>query len=112
MKFQVLTVVSDGLDWATVHGLLAESLLFRSFGLLVNIAVTTIVITLEICRSSLATQIAVDALVIHENFPLNVVAVFVCCVCHNILILRGGKLVSVPPDCNRFLSADKKISKS
>jgi hypothetical protein len=74
--------------------------------------VTAIVIALEVCRSGLAAQITVNALVIHENFSLNVVAVFVCCVCHSILMIRGGKLVSVPPDCNRFLSADKKISKS
>lgn len=78
----MLTVVANGFHWAAVHRFLGERLLFGSLRLFVDIAVTAIVIALEICRSGLAAQIAVDALVIHEKFSLNVVAVFVCCVCH------------------------------
>jgi hypothetical protein len=44
--------------------------------------VSAIVIALEIRRSGLAAQVAINALVIHEKFSLNVVAVFVCYVCH------------------------------
>lgn len=79
---QGLSVVSDGLDRAAVHCFLAESLLLGSLGLLVNIAVAAVVIAFEICRRGLAAQIAVYALIIHEKFSLNVVAVFVCYVCH------------------------------
>ena len=78
----MLTVVSDGLNRAAIHRFLGESLLLGSLRLFEDIAVTAIVIALEIRRSGFATQIAVDALVIHEKFSLNVVAVFVCYVCH------------------------------
>ena len=78
----MLTVVSDSLDRAAIHRFLGERLLFGSLRLFVDIAVTAIVIALEIRRSGFAAQIAVDALVIHEKFSLNVVAVFVCYVCH------------------------------
>ena len=76
------TLVPDRLDRAVLHRLVALGQLLGGLRLLVDIAVTTIVIALEIRRSGFAAQIAVDALVIHEKFSLNVVAVFVCYVCH------------------------------
>jgi hypothetical protein len=78
----LLRVVSDRLDRAAIHRLFAKSLLLGSLRLFINIAVAAIVVALEIRRSGLAAQIAVDALVIHEKLTLYVVAVFVCYVCH------------------------------
>ena len=57
-------VVADRFDGATFHRFLAKRFLFGRLGLLVNVGVTAVVISLEIGGRSLAAQIAVDALLI------------------------------------------------
>ncbi len=79
----MLAVVADRLDRAAVESLLAEGLLLGSLRLFVDVAVSAIVVTFEVCRCGFAAQIAVDALIIHVKFTPYVVAVFVCYVCHN-----------------------------
>jgi hypothetical protein len=51
--------------------------------------VPAIVIALEICRSCLPAEIAIDALIVHVEFSARVLAVFVCWVGHL------GKLLNV-----------------
>ena len=98
-----LAVVADRLHRATLEGFLAERLLLGSLGLLVDIAVPAVVVALEVCGGRLAAEVAIDALVIDEELPCHIVAVFVCCVSHIGLSVGLGKFVADPCDCNRFL---------
>jgi hypothetical protein len=45
-------------------------------------AVTAIVVAFEIRGGGFTAKIAIDALVIDKEFALDVIAVFVRCVCH------------------------------
>jgi len=77
-----LAVVADRLDRAAVHGLLAQRLLLGRFGLFEDEAVTAVVVALEIRGGGFTAKVAIDALVIDEEFAFDVIAVFVRCVCH------------------------------
>ncbi len=77
-----LAVIADRFDRATFHGFLAELLFFRSFGLLIDVGVTAIVVTGEVGRSGFPAQIAVDALVIDIKLTLNIFNVAIRDVCH------------------------------
>jgi hypothetical protein len=80
---ELLTVVSDRLDGAAFHGLLAESLLLGSLRLLEDIGVTTVLIPLEIGGCRLAAKITVDALVIAVISAGNVLGILVGYVSHS-----------------------------
>ena len=82
LKNQKLGIVADRLDRAAVHRLLAQRLLLGSFGLLEDEAVSAVVVALEVRGGGFAAQVAIDALVIDIEFARDIVAVFVCCVCH------------------------------
>jgi hypothetical protein len=41
-----------------------------------------VVVALEVCGRSFAAEIAIDALIIDVEFPVDVLRVFVCCVGH------------------------------
>ena len=53
-----------------------------SFGLLEDEAVSAVIVALEVRGGGFAAQVAIDALVIDIEFARDIVAVFVCCVCH------------------------------
>ncbi len=78
----LLAVVADGFHRASVHGLFAKRFFGRIFGLLVEIAVTAIIIAFVIRRCRLTAQVTINALVIHVEFPLHVFRIFVRLVCH------------------------------
>lgn len=86
-------VVADGFDRATFHRFLAESLFFGAFRLLVDVGVTSVVIAGEIGRSGLATQIAIDALVIDVELALDVVGILICELSH----VRNFELTKLGP---------------
>lgn len=75
---KLFAVVSDGFDRAAFHCLLAESLLFGRLRLLIDIAVTAIVISREIRGRCLAAKVAVDALIVHEVFAGDILRIFIC----------------------------------
>ena len=90
-------VVADRLDGAAFHGLLTESLLFWSLGLLVDIGVAAILVALEIGRGGFAAKIAIDALVVAVVGACNILGIFVGYVSHS-----DQKVKSAIPDCNGF----------
>jgi uncharacterized protein len=96
---QGLGVVTDRLNRATFHGFLAKSLLLGSLGLLENIGMTAVIVTLEISRSSLAAQVAIDALVIAVVSARNILRILVGYISHN-----ERKVKSPLHDCNGFFT--------
>jgi hypothetical protein len=61
----LFTIIADRFDGAAFHGFLAEGFLFRSLRLLEDDAMATIILALKIGGSGLATQVAVDALIVN-----------------------------------------------
>jgi hypothetical protein len=80
---QELGVVTDCLNRATFHGFLAKSLLLGSLGLLEDIGMTAVIVTLEIGGSSLAAQVAIDALVIAVVSARNILGILVGYISHS-----------------------------
>ena len=60
-----LAVVTDRFDRTSFHGLFAQLFLFLVFGLLEYVAVASVLLAGEIGRSGLATEVAIDALVVN-----------------------------------------------
>ena len=92
-------VVADCLDRASFHGLLAESFLLGRLGLLVDIGVASIFIAGEVSRSSLAAEIAVDALVVAIIGTSDILGIFVGYISHNVEEVKTSI-----PDCNGFFT--------
>ena len=78
-------VVADGLDRAAFHGLNALRLFFRRAGLLVNVGIPAVIAAGEVGRGGLPAEIAIDALVINEEFTGNVFGVFVLEFSHDVM---------------------------
>ena len=76
-------VVSDRLDRTPFHGFLAESFLFGSLGLLEHIGMAAIVIAGEVCRGCLATEIAIDALIVAIVGAWDILGIFVGYISHS-----------------------------
>lgn len=89
-------VVADGLDGAALHRLLAEGLLLRAFRLLENEGMSPVIIPLEIRRRRFATQIAVNALVVHIEKTVDVLRVAIGKVCHNETKLKMDREATGP----------------
>ena len=79
-----VTIIADSLDRAAFFGLFAAGFLLRAFRLFVNQGITAVVVSLEIIGSSLAAQIAVDALVIDIILACDVLRISICHVSHKI----------------------------
>lgn len=77
-----LSVVPDRFYRAPFHGLFTESPLFVGGGLDVNVGVSLVIISGEIFRGRLPTEIAVDALIVDVELPVHVVIVSVFEFCH------------------------------
>ncbi len=82
MDARILTVFANRLDRATFHRFLTERFLLRRFGLLIDKGMAAVVVALEICGRRLATEIAIDALVIDVEFSSYVFGIFVCRISH------------------------------
>jgi hypothetical protein len=88
-------VIANGLDWAAFLGFLAASFFLRRPWLLGNVRITAIFVAFKIIRRSLATQIAVNALVIYVVLARNVFRIFVCSVSHKVFYF--GSAIWQPP---------------
>src|SRR5438067_11985686 len=77
-------VVADRFDRATFHRFLAKAFFFGRFRLLVDVGMAAVVVTFEVRGRGLATQIAVDALLIDIEFPGSIFRIFVRNVGHNL----------------------------
>ena len=90
-------IIANGFDGTTFLGFLAAGFLFRRGGLFINERIAAVVVALEIIRSGLATEVAINALVVHVIFALDIFGVFICNVSHKVstenmdLIERAGK---------------------
>ena len=75
-------VVADGFHRAAFHGFAAEGFLGVAFGLLEDVAVPAVVIAGEVGWSSLAAEIAIDALIVDVILSFDVFGIFVSEVGH------------------------------
>ena len=78
-------VVADGLNRAAFHGFLALPLFFGRAGLFVKVGIASVVVTGEVVRRGFTAEVAVDALVIDEEFSLHVFRVLVRNVSHKVI---------------------------
>ena len=88
----LFAVVTDGLDRAALKGLHAESDIFLGLRLLVDEGVTTLVVAAEKGRRGLATEIAVDALLIDKKLTGDVLLPLVCFVSHDVYAKKRNDL--------------------
>src|SRR5689334_884415 len=79
-----VAVVADGFDRAAFEGFHALGDFFFGGRLLMDERIATLVIAREEIRSSLAAQVAVDALLVDVEFPGGVRGPFVCFVRHRL----------------------------
>jgi hypothetical protein len=70
-------VIANRFDRATFHRFFAERFLLRGLWLLINVAITPVVVAFETGGGRFAAQIAVDALIIDIEFARYVFGVFV-----------------------------------
>ena len=77
-----LGVVTDRLDRAAVHGLLAKGQLFRGLRLLEDVGVTSILVAREVCGSRLSAEVAVNALVVTVEDTSHILGIFVGYISH------------------------------
>jgi hypothetical protein len=80
----LVPVVSDRLDWATLHGFFAKRFLFRSFRLLVNVRMSPVIVALEVRGSRFTAEVTVDTLVVYIETTRDILRVTVCYVSHDI----------------------------
>src|SRR5919109_5184906 len=67
-KLGAVPVVADRFDRAAFHRFFAEIFFVGRLRLLVHVGMTAIIVAFEICGRGLATQIAVDALIVDVEF--------------------------------------------
>jgi hypothetical protein len=67
-----------------------------------DVGIAAVFVPGEIGRSGFATQIAVDALIVHEVFAGNIVGIFVCDVSHKIFV--AGNHSYRDGTCKRLVS--------
>ena len=87
---ELAAVVAYSFDRATFFGFFAAGFFFGGLGLFEHVGVTAVIIPLEIVRSGLAAQIAIDALVIDVIFAAGVFGVSVRCVSHKFAYAIGN----------------------
>ena len=75
-------VLPDGFNRATFHRFLAKPFFLGRLRLFINEGMAAVVVALEIGGRGLATEIAIDALIIDVKFSLDVFRIFVCSVGH------------------------------
>ncbi len=80
--YGLVSVATDGLDRATFHRLFAKCGFGIAFRLLVEVAVATVVVALEVSGGGFATEVAVNALVVHVECARDVFRIFVRLISH------------------------------
>jgi len=75
-------IITDGLNRTAFFCFLATGLFLRIFRLLENEGVTAVIVPLKIVWRGLPAKIAINALVIHEEFARKVFRIPVCDVSH------------------------------
>ena len=73
----LFAVFADGFHWAAFHGFATEVCLLIAFRLFEKKRMTVVIVAFEVCRSGLAAEIAIDALVVHIELTLHVLFVSV-----------------------------------
>ncbi|MEY5015010.1 MAG: hypothetical protein RIS92_1368 [Verrucomicrobiota bacterium] len=73
----LLAVFANGLNWAAFHGFAAKRCLLVVFRLFEYERMAVVIVAFEVCGSSLAAEVAVDALVVHVEHALHVLLVSV-----------------------------------
>jgi hypothetical protein len=82
IEIRLRAVVANGFDRAALLGFFAPRFLFRRCRLLVDERVTAILVAFEIVGGGFATEVAVNALIVHVILAGDVFGIFVCHVCH------------------------------
>jgi hypothetical protein len=83
----VVAVVTDRFHGAAFHGFHAARGFFFILGLFEEVGITAVIVAGEIVRSRFAAEIAVDALIVHVKFALNVIFVAVVVFSHKCIAL-------------------------
>jgi hypothetical protein len=83
-------VITNGFNRATLFGFLAACFLVRIIRLLGKVRVTPVLVALKVFRCRLATQVAVNALVIDVILARNVLRIFVCSVSHKSMYIGAA----------------------
>jgi hypothetical protein len=91
-------IAADSFNRTPLHGLFTKRFLVGALRLLVDIGVTAIIITREICGRGFAAKIAIDALIIHVKLPSHVLRILICNVSHNLLynLVSDSQMVNCP----------------
>ncbi len=84
-KQKVSAVVPYRFNRTAFHSFFTKLLFVLIFWLLVDIGVPSIIISGKVCRSCLSTKIAVDTLIVHVEFPRDILSVFIFNVSHSYL---------------------------
>lgn len=71
------SVLSYRLDWACHQSFFAELKLLRRLRLFINVGITVLVVSREIVRRSIATDVAIYTLTIYVKFARRIVGQFV-----------------------------------
>lgn len=79
----MIAVVADGFHGAAFLGLFALGLFLRCGWLFVDVGIAALIVAAEIVGCGFATEVAVDALIVHVVFARDVVRILVCFVCHS-----------------------------
>jgi hypothetical protein len=89
-------IITDRFDRAAFLGFLALGFLVGILRLFREIGVPSIFIALEIIGRGFATQVTINALIVHVVFAGGVLWIFVCLVCHKNAQLLGEAWESIP----------------
>jgi len=110
----IVTVVANGFNRASFHGLFAERSLIVGLRLLIEVSVTTVFVPRKVVRRSFTTKVAVNALIIDEIFAFYVVVVSIFVFCHFFEgVLRPfitGKIEAFVVGAKNFCSGNLKAS--
>ena len=87
-KLGLTAVVADCLDRAAFLGFLATRFLVGIFRLLVDEGITAVIVPFEIVRRGFAAQIAIDALIVDEEFSARIFGIFICYISHKKNLVR------------------------
>ena len=79
---ELCAVVADGLDRTAFFGFFAASFFFWRFGLFKDVRISAVLVPFEIIGRSFATEITVDALIVHVIFARSVFRIFICYISH------------------------------
>jgi hypothetical protein len=80
-------VIADSFDRAAFLGFLATGFFFRRAGLLEDVRVAAVLVSLEVIGRGLAAEIAIYALIVNVVFARDVLRIFISSVSHKVINL-------------------------